>query len=66
MPSNTIAASHLQLLSTWNVADTAEEMNIQFYLILINLNLKSQVFAFRIYVLLSLYIEDKMCYPSYR
>ena len=36
--SNTVATSHIQLVSTWNVASKTKELTFKFYLILINLN----------------------------
>ena len=33
-----VAAGHIGLLSTWNVASITEGLNFEFYLILINLN----------------------------
>lgn len=40
---NAIAMSRTQLLSAWHVADAAEELNCQFYLIAIDLNLNSYI-----------------------
>lgn len=39
--SNKVATSCLWLLSTWNVASVTGELNFEFYVILISLNLKS-------------------------
>lgn len=39
VPPNRVATSHVWLVTTWNVAIVAEELNIKFYCILINLNL---------------------------
>lgn len=38
-----IATNHMSLLSTWNVATVTKEMNVKFYLILINQNLNSRM-----------------------
>lgn len=40
---NSLSTSHIFLLVTWNMACETEEISYEFYLVWINLNLKSHV-----------------------